>query len=70
MPGLRLGGAFRVCASRRVQLRPHVFFTIALQVGAVENYLIKNGCSFAFDAIALAACEAAGLGPENPLSEV
>ena len=41
-----------------------------MAVGAVEGFLIKHGCSFLFDAVAISACEAAGLGPENPLSEV
>lgn len=38
------------------------------------GFLIGKGnsfaCGWAFDGLALAACEAAGLGPEDPLSDV
>lgn len=39
-------------------------------VGAVEGYILQHGCGLLFDGVALSACEAAGLGPEDPLSEV
>jgi hypothetical protein len=38
------------------------------------DYLVDKGsdwsCDFAFDALAAAACEAAGLGPEDPLADI
>ena len=38
-------------------------------IGFVEGKVTKYGCGLIFDGIAAAACEAAGLGPEDPLSE-
>eukprot|EP00455_Lapot_gusevi_P041540 TRINITY_DN4830_c0_g1_i4.p2 TRINITY_DN4830_c0_g1~~TRINITY_DN4830_c0_g1_i4.p2 ORF type:complete len:164 (+),score=64.13 TRINITY_DN4830_c0_g1_i4:59-493(+) len=39
-------------------------------VGFLEGKINKYGCKFFFKAAAVAACEAAGLGPEDPMSEV
>ena len=38
-------------------------------IGSAENYAINHGCG-AFDAYALSLCEAAGLGPEDPVSDI
>ena len=32
--------------------------------------VVKHGCNWIFDAEAIGICEAAGLGPEDPMSEV
>ena len=34
------------------------------------DLVVKHGCGFVFDATAIGMCEAIGLGPEDPLSEV
>ena len=39
-------------------------------VGFLVGKITKYGCGLIFDGLAAAACEAAGLGPEDPLSEV
>ena len=38
-------------------------------IGDAENFVIKHGCG-AFDAYAVSLCEAAGIGPEDPLSDI
>ena len=39
-------------------------------MGFVVSKIEKYGCSFIFKVEAAAACEAAGLGPEDPLSDI
>jgi hypothetical protein len=66
-----VAGSQVVTASHNLTLSSPLTCSICeMAVGAVEGFLIKHGCSFLFDAVAISACEAAGLGPENPLSEV
>jgi hypothetical protein len=39
-------------------------------VGFVQNVALHEGCGLLFSSAALAACEAIGLGPQDPLSEL
>ena len=41
-----------------------------LAVSKAESIIVKQGCSLLFDAEAVVLCQAIGVGPEDPLSDI